>query len=63
MEIFLTVNHDGSSQIEVVGGDAKTCLEQTQALEDALGTVENREFKPEYRQINTQNQTQLKNRR
>lgn len=63
MEILLTVNFDGSSEIEVIGGNGKTCLEQTQALESALGTVEDRQLKPEYRQTNTQNQTRLNNRR
>ncbi len=62
MEIILTVNLDGTSQIEVIGGDGKTCLDQTQALESALGTVKSRNFKPEYRQANTQHRTQLKNR-
>ncbi|PSF30014.1 hypothetical protein C7H19_24110 [Aphanothece hegewaldii CCALA 016] len=63
MEILLTVNRDGSSEIEVIGGDGKICLEKTKELEDALGVVENRELKPEYRQTVTQLHTQLRNRR
>jgi hypothetical protein len=62
LEIILTVNFDGSSEIEVIGGDGKTCLDQTQALESALGIVEDRSLKPEYRQTVTQQQTRLKNR-
>jgi hypothetical protein len=53
MEILLTVNPDGTSEIEVIGGDGKTCTDQTKALEEALGIIENCEFKPEYRQTNT----------
>lgn len=62
MEILLTVNFDGSSQIEVIGGDGKTCLDQTQALEAALGEVDSRQFKPEFRQSNAQQQTRLRHR-
>jgi hypothetical protein len=62
MKILLTVNPEGSTQIEVIGGDGKNCLKATEALEEALGAVKDREFKPEYRQgtqqINRLNQRQ-----
>jgi hypothetical protein len=60
MEILVTVNQDGSSEIEVVGGNGKNCLKETEALEEALGKVENRNFKPEYRNSNTQNLNRIR---
>ncbi len=63
MEIILTVNFDGSSSIEVIGGDGKTCLEKTKELEEALGKVDERQLKSEYhRQKKTQNHNVLRNR-
>jgi hypothetical protein len=60
MEILVTVNPDGSSEIEVIGGDGKNCVNQTQALEEALGKVENRDFKPEYRNFKTQSLNRIR---
>ena len=63
MEIILTVNFDGSSSIEVIGGDGKSCMQQTQALEEALGKVEDRKLKSEYhRQTRIEQKSQLRNR-
>lgn len=49
-EIVLSIFLDGTIQTEVVGAEGKTCTELTKVLEEALGTVEERKFKPEYRQ-------------
>lgn len=44
----MTVNKDGKiEKLEVKGGDGKTCLLETAGLEKLLGTVTNRQMKPE----------------
>ena len=37
-------------KVEVKGVESKQCLDITKSIEDSLGTVLNREFKPEYYQ-------------
>ncbi|MGB5596627.1 MAG: DUF2997 domain-containing protein [Crocosphaera sp.] len=49
-EITITVDANGNFTIEVNGSSGGKCLSLTQPLEEALGGVANREFKPEYRQ-------------
>ncbi|CCQ55396.1 MULTISPECIES: DUF2997 domain-containing protein [Crocosphaera] len=49
-EIMIKVDSNGSFTIEVKGSSGGNCLSLTQPLEEALGGVDNREFKPEYRQ-------------
>lgn len=48
-KIIVTINPDGTQEIEVIGGDGKTCLKDTLDLERDLGSVSDRQFKPEYR--------------
>ncbi len=49
-EIKINVDKDGNFTIEAKNSSGGNCLSLTQPLEDALGGVDNREFKPEYRQ-------------
>lgn len=53
-EITITVDSNGSFTIEVNGSSGGNCLSLTQPLEEALGGVDNRKFKPEYRQTSHQ---------
>ncbi|EAZ90046.1 DUF2997 domain-containing protein [Crocosphaera chwakensis] len=49
-EIIINVDANGNFTIEVKGSSGGNCLSLTKPLEEALGGVDNREFKPEYRQ-------------
>lgn len=42
------IGKDGSITETVIDGAGASCLEATRELEQALGTVTTREFKPEY---------------
>lgn len=53
-EIIINVDADGNFTIEAKGSSGGDCLSLTQPLEEALGGVDNREFKPEYRQTSHQ---------
>ncbi len=53
-EIIINVEKSGNFTLEVNGSSGDNCLSLTQPLEEALGGVDNREFKPEYRQISQQ---------
>lgn len=52
--ITITVDQSGNFTLEVDGAKGKDCLALTQPLEEALGGVEKRKFKPEYRQSSHQ---------
>ena len=62
MQLIFTIE-DGSTSVEVMGGDGKNCLEATKPYEDRLGDTEYRQTKPEMRktqQVITQQQLQQK---
>ena len=46
--IKFIINQDGTVTEEVIGEQGGECLELTRSIEDALGSVVTREFKPEY---------------
>lgn len=47
MRMRVRIGKDGSTRIEVEGGTGKNCLVFTQALEERLGKVTEREMRPE----------------
>lgn len=49
-EIVVTINlNTGITQVEAQGFEGTGCEAATQAIEEALGGVDERKFKPEYR--------------
>ena len=46
--IEIKIGKDGKVFLEVSGVNGKKCLLLTKELEEALGDIENREFKPEF---------------
>lgn len=48
LEAVIEVGEDGSFSLDVLNGDGKNCKQFTAELEKALGTVTNRELKPEF---------------
>ena len=50
MELIITINPDGTSELEVIGGTGKSCTKLTRSFEEGLGKIQKRTFKPEYRQ-------------
>ena len=46
--IKFIINQDGTVTEEVVGEQGGECLELTRSIEDALGSVVTREYKPDY---------------
>ncbi|PNW26673.1 UNVERIFIED_CONTAM: hypothetical protein BEN50_21605 [Euhalothece sp. KZN 001] len=62
-EVIITIDKDGNPKIEVEGGDGKTCVDLTKELESQLGTVDERKFKPEYRQNNGKVANRIQSRR
>lgn len=44
----ILIKKDGKTEIRVEGGQGDNCLSFTKAVEQALGTVEQRELCPEY---------------
>ena len=46
--IKFIINQDGTVTEEVVGEQGGECLKLTESIEEALGSVVTREFKPEY---------------
>ena len=46
--IKFIINQDGTVTEEVIGEEGGQCLDLTTSIEDALGSVVTREFKPEY---------------
>lgn len=61
LEIILEIDIDGDFNIEVIGGNGKNCVDATKKLEEVLGTVDNRKFKPEYRQTNQTLNNRIRN--
>lgn len=55
-QIKVTVNEDGSLEIEAVGYKGNACEKATAALEKALGVPGKRTKKPEYYQGSQQSQ-------
>ncbi len=51
--IKFTINQDGTVQEEVVGSVATECESLTKIIDDKLGTVTQRLYKPEYYQTVT----------
>jgi hypothetical protein len=48
-EIIIDIDERGNVRIEGKGFSGPDCVKFTEELENALGTVEKRELKPEYR--------------
>ena len=48
MKIALVVDYDGTVTEEVFGANSNNCLDLTKIIEEKLGTVESRDYKPEY---------------
>ena len=46
----IIINQQGQTSIDVEGGQGTDCLDFTRAVEEALGSVEQRELKEEYSQ-------------
>ncbi len=61
-QVLVYINEAGETEIEVVGASGKSCTALTLPLEQALGKVEGREFKPEYRQSDVTVSQQLRQR-
>tara|TARA_B100000579_G_scaffold114889_1_gene92037 strand:+ start:413 stop:637 length:225 start_codon:yes stop_codon:yes gene_type:complete len=47
-KIKFIISQDGTVTEEVQGAESKQCLDVTLPFEQALGTVNSREYKPEY---------------
>jgi hypothetical protein len=47
-KMHIRIGRDGRTRIRVEGGQGDDCLPFTQAVENALGEVEDRELLPEY---------------
>ena len=59
--VILTFNWDGTVEKEAIGFEGKSCSEQTDFLEKALGAKnQNKRFKPEYLHQNKAKDTRLK---
>lgn len=61
--IIVLIDDNGECEMEVVGATGKKCLGISQPLEEALGTVTDRQLKPESRQPDTAVNQQLTQRR
>ena len=47
-KMIVHIGRDGATTIRVEGGEGDNCLLFTRSLEEALGTVQQREFTAEY---------------
>ncbi len=47
-ELQIVISPEGHIQIEVQGVQGNACMDLTRTLEEALGSVEDRQYKPEY---------------
>lgn len=47
-KMIVRIGRDGATTIRVEGGEGDNCLLFTRSLEEALGTVQQREFTAEY---------------
>ena len=43
-----SIRQDGTVTEEVIGANSNNCLDLTKIIEEKLGTVESRDYKPEY---------------
>ena len=57
-ELEIAISPSGEVKIEVKGGHGDSCLAMTRDLENALGKVEDRQFKAEYYEQNPQQNQQ-----
>jgi hypothetical protein len=57
-DLEITISATGEVKIEVKGVQGAGCLDLTKNLENALGTVEDRQLKGEYYQENQQQNQQ-----
>lgn len=57
-EMEISVSPTGEVKIEVKGATGDSCLLVTKDLENSLGTVEDRQYKAEFYENNTQQQQQ-----
>lgn len=57
-ELEIAISPTGEVKIEVKGVTGSACLDLTRDLENKLGTVEDRQQKPEFYQQNEQQQQQ-----
>lgn len=53
-EMLFEIDERGNVRFEGKGFEGAECLQLTQEIEDALGEVQKRELKPEYRQARSQ---------
>ena len=49
--IKFIINQDGSVKEEVIASTSGECIEITKSIEEKLGSLETREFKPEFYQV------------
>ena len=49
-QIIITIDADGSTNVETKGFVGKTCKDASRFIEDALGKVQSDQLKPEYHQ-------------
>jgi hypothetical protein len=59
-EFEITIGPNGEIQIEVKGAKGKSCVELTAFLEQALGEVKSKDFKPEYHQQEDKGTTKIR---
>lgn len=58
----MSINFLGEIEVEVSGVKGKSCVALTQHLEDALGTVDKRQYTPEFRENDVIHNQQLRQR-
>lgn len=56
----IAVSPKGRVSVEVIGGRGESCLDATRAIEEALGDVVERRKKPEFYQVTTNAQQNVK---
>lgn len=49
--IVVMIDKEGGATIEAVGYEGSSCATATRPLEDALGVIAARDFKPEYHTV------------
>lgn len=63
-EIFIDVALDGSFKIDVQNGEGGSCTDLTAQIESSLGTVTDRQYKPEHddriRNVSVQQQNRIR---
>ena len=53
-KVRIRIGLDGSTQFKVEGGQGADCVDFTRALEQAVGSVENRELTADYHEVATE---------